>query len=229
LNTRNVLAGILGLSGLLVTSMAISADEPEHSGFLGDDAVYAQLQEVEIRKGDKAMRWIGPALNFSNYQSVLVDDVVLYPEPEPGPQVSAETLEQISEYLSAQLKEKIGGVLKLAEAPGPGVVRIEPAVTGVLIKTEGMKAYEIVPVAAVFGGLKAATGKRDRNVKVFVEARLVDSQSGELLGAVLREVKGEDLKGKKDELTLEDVQENLDTVTDDASAGVAGVLDAPED
>ena len=216
------------LAALLIVALTGSAvaeeEKPQYSGFLGDDSVYAKLEEVELHKKIKGHRWIGPTLNVSNYQSVLVDDVVLYPEPEPGPQVSAETLEQIRDYLTTELKKKIGAALTLAEAAGPGVLEIQGAVTGVAVKTESMKAYEVVPVAAIFGGIKAMSGKRDRDVHVFLEARLVDSQSGELVGAVLRRVAGEDLKGKKDQLTLEDMQDSLDQVSDDAAGALGKVL-----
>jgi hypothetical protein len=68
------------------------------------------------------------------------------------------------------------------------------------------------------------SGKRDRDVHVFLEARLVDSQSGELVGAVMRSVAGEDLKGKKDQLTLKDMQDSLDQVSDDAAGALGTVL-----
>ncbi len=87
-----------------------------------------------------------------------------------------------------------------------------------------MKAYEVVPVAAIFGGIKAMSGKRNRDVNVFLEARLVDSQSGELVGAVMRSVAGEDLKGKKVQLTLKDMQDSLDQVSDDAAGALNTVL-----
>ena len=218
-------ARLVALLVVFSTGSAWAEDEkPQHSGFLGDDSVYAQLEEVELHKKVKGQRWIGPSLNISNYQSVLVDDVVLYPEPEPGPQVSAETLDQIRDYLTTELKKKIGATLTLADAAGPGVLEIRGAVTGVAVKTEGMKAYEVIPVSAIFHGIQAAAGKRDRDVHVFLEARLVDSQSGELVGAVLRRVAGEDLKGKKDQLTLKDMQDSLDQVSDDAAGALSTAL-----
>ncbi len=209
-----------------VPALAAGDELPAHSGFLGDDAVYARLQEVEIRKGVNGQRWIAPSLNLANYKSVLVADVVLYPEPEPGPQVSADTLQEISSYLTEKLQSKVAAVLKTTDTPGPGVLKMETAVTGVVIKTEGMKAYEVLPVAAVFGAFKASTGKRNRDVRVFVESRFLDSESGELLGAVIRQLEGEDLKGKKDKLTLEDMQASLDELTDDASNGLSAAMQA---
>lgn len=187
----------------------------EVSGYLGPE-VYAMLEEVEIRDGRKSQRWLGPKLNFANYKRVLIEDVILFPEPQPGPQVSAETLDAVRAYLTEKLKEKVGEVLVLTEEPGPEVLRFELAITGVQISTEGMKAYEVVPVAAVFGGLKALTGSRDREVRVFIEGRMSDSVTGEMVGAGIREIQGENLKGKKDQLELEDMRENLDTATDDA-------------
>lgn len=198
----------------------------QNSGFLGDDAVYARLEDVKINKGSKAKRWIGPSLSLANYQKVLIDNVVLYPEPSPGPQVSAETLDKISAYLSEKLKEKVGAVLNLAEEAGPGVMQLQVAVTGVAIKTEGMKVYEVLPVAAIFGGVKAMTGRRDRDVHVFLEARMLDSQTGELIGAAMRRVEGEDLKGKKDQLSLADMQPALDQITDEAASNLSGMLEA---
>lgn len=118
------------LAGSLVgmgTSPVWAADEPANSGFLGDDSVYARLQEVEIHKGVKGKRWFAPHLNPTNYQSALVDDVVLYPTPEPSPQVSADTLEDITQYLSSQLHGKIGAVIPLADTAGAGVVHIQTA------------------------------------------------------------------------------------------------------
>lgn len=217
---------------LVVALPATAADEKQtapSSGFLGDEAVYGHLESVKLKNGAEGKRWFGPSMNFQNYQKVLVEDVLLYPEPEPGPQVSEETLEQITKYLSDGLRRKVGSVVNLAAEAGPGVLRMQTAVTGVIVKTEGMKPYEVIPVAAVFGGLKAATGKRDMDVRVRVEARFVDSQSGELVGAAMRVLEGKELKGKKDQLQLEDVQDSLDDATDTASSVLSDILGPPKE
>ena len=209
---------------LLTVALSSTAAEQKFSGFLGADENYARLQKVELRSGQRAKRWLSPSLNFANYQKIMIDSVQLYPEPQPGPQVSEQVLQEIRSHLTQRLRSKLGGVLNVTDKPGASVLRIEAAVTGVLIKTEGMKAYEIVPVAAIFGAAKAASGARDQDVNVFLEVRMVDSTSGELRGLVLREIEGEQLEGKKDQLTLDDMRESLDIVTDDASDSVASAL-----
>jgi hypothetical protein len=215
----------LGLIGLMVSSVQAAGDKaPVNSGFLGDDSQYSQLEEVKIRKGQKSQRWISPSLAEGGYKAVLVEDAVLYPKPEPGPQVSAQTLDTISDYLTSSLKIALSDSATLADSAGEGVLKMETAITAVEIATEGMKAYEILPVAAVFGAAKAAAGKRDMTVVVHVEVRLSDSVSGEVIGLAVRKVEGEDLKGKKDQLTLKDMQKNLDQAVKDAADTISGLL-----
>jgi len=193
------------------------------SGYLGKD-IYAKLEKLETDNNVDAMRWLDPRLNFTNYQKILIDNVVLYPEPVPGPQVSAETLEKIQAYLTQALVAKVSTVVEVTNEPGPGVLRMDTAVTGVEIKTEGMQVYEVVPVAAVFGGVKALTGTRARDVQVFLEVKFSDSQSGEVIGAAIRKIEGRQLEGMKDELELEDMQESLDTAIDDAQREISRVM-----
>ena len=212
---------LLACALLALHSSPSRADDWQYSGFLGANENYQKLEEVKLDSGEKAMRWISPGLILENYKRALVEPVVFYPEPQPGPQVSAETLRQIKEYLTDNLRRRVGEVVQISEAPGTDVARIEPAITGVVVETQGMQAYEVLPVAAVFGGVKAAAGKRKQDVKVFIEVRITDSESGELLGTIVRTAEGKPLKGKKDELEIKDLEENLDTMTDDASAWIA--------
>jgi hypothetical protein len=215
------------LTVLFFTSTAAVAAEDDTgkvSGYLGPD-IYAMLEEVEAHEGFKVKRWIGPKLSFANYKKVLVEPVILYPEPEPGPQVSQETLDKVITYLTEKLSDKIGAVLNLSDEPGPDVLRIQAAITGVTVTTEGMKAYEVVPVAAVFGGLKALTGNRNREVIVFLEIKISDSESGEMVGAAVRRIEGEKLAGKREQLELEHLKGNLDSVGDDAESAIIHMME----
>lgn len=90
--------------------------------------------------------------------------------------------------------------------------------------SEATRADEVIPLAAVFGAATAATGTRDMDVRVRLEARPVDSVSGELQGMLLRVIEGQQLKGKKEQLSLDDVKENLDTVSDGATTTIEGIV-----
>lgn len=209
---------ILTIALAYLSPFAVADDSKvPNSGYLGGADIYDRLQKVKTKNGKDVHRWIEPKLNKDNYKSVLIDDVVLYPAPQADEQVSEDTLKRISAYSTNLLKEKIGAVVPLADAPGPEVLQVQVAITGVEIHTEGVKPYEILPVAAVFGVAKAATGKRAQDVLVQTEIKLVDSTTGELVGAVMRQIEGDKLKGKKDQLHVEDMHENLDSSSTDAA------------
>jgi len=194
------------------------------SGYLGTE-VYEKLEEVETRDGRKAKRWIGPKLSFANYKKVLIKDVTFFPEPVPNEQVSMETLYAVKGYLTENLRKRFAEVLNVTDEPGPEILSIQVAITGVEVKTEGMKAYEIVPVAAIFGGIKAMTGKRDRDVIVFAETAISDSVTGEMVGAGVRRLEGEHLKGKKEQLQLQHMQEGLDSAIEGAQGLMSETLE----
>lgn len=206
------------------SSTAPKEAEIAKSGYLGSDEVYDRLVETKTKNGKVVYRWRDSRLTKENFNSVLIEDVVLYPAPEPNEQVSEDTLRRISAYTTNLLKEKIGAIVPLADGPGPGVLVMQPAITGVVIQTEGMKAYEILPVAAVFGAAKAAAGKRAQDVFVRAEVRFVDSADGTLVGAAMRRVEGEELKGKKDQLEVEDMHDSLEHSTTEAASYIEHVF-----
>ena len=78
------------------------------------------------------------------------------------------------------------------------------AITGVSASNEGMKWYEVVPIAAVVGAASAATGHRDQNTELYIEADLIDNASGLPVMKVVRKVFGENLKNDSQAITAAD-------------------------
>ena len=213
----------LGSVGAGAAEDSKDKDQEHFSGYLDKDT-YAKMVPMELESGVLASRWLGPKLSFANYKKVIIDPVTFYPAPQASDRVSEETLDAIVTYLTQILDDKVGSVLNLTTEPGPQVLRLQLALTGVEIKTEGMKAYEVVPVAAIFGGLKAMTGNRAQDVTVFLEAKATDSVTGELIGAAMRRFEGEKLKGARDVLELEDLKDSLDAAGNDTQGAFSDAL-----
>ncbi len=205
-------ASFLLLSSMLLCGNVLAAEpapapaaqDAAEVHFLSADEIQ-RTQEIKQEKGPSLHRWLSDKLSAANYPQLMVDPVVYFPKATPTDQASQATLDQIATVLTDKGREILGSKLKIVDTAGPGTLRISTAITGVSIKTEGMKAYEILPVTAVFGLAKAATGHRKQEVHLFLESRIVDSVSGELLGVAMREIEGKDLKGKKDQLQVDDV------------------------
>ena len=193
------------------------------SGYL-EPEVYAKLAEVKLPSGRITHRWVSPLVIKESYHAALVKDVVFYPKMEPNPQVSVETLKEVQAYLTQALKDRLAKRIEIVDQAGSGVMEVQLAITGVIVKTEGMKAYEVVPVAAVFGALKAVTGNRNKEIAIQVEIKIVDSETRDLLIAVVRDFKGEDVVDPDKKLQLEDFKANLDQLVQDGEQSVDQVI-----
>jgi hypothetical protein len=197
------------LASFTLAPAAVAKDN--NSGFLGD---YSKLKEVKDAAGDKVMRYVNPKLKPGAYQSILLDPTQYYPAPVATPQVPASTLTAISSYVDKALRDKLISKVSLATEPGPGILRLRLAITAEGSKTPSLKPYQYIPFAfiatEVMGRGKVATIK--------IEAELVDSVSGERMGAAVRDGVGAKLANDKAALTLKDVQPLLDKWIDTSSA-----------
>jgi hypothetical protein len=196
-----------------VTMSAVAAEE--HSGFLGD---YSKLAKEKDANGDEVLRYVNPKVKPGSYQKVLIDATQFYPAPKPTSQVGDQALTDIRNYMDKALREGIGGKLPLASEPGPGVVRIRPAITAVDAKNQGLKPYELLPVGFIIS--RGIVGKA-KEATIELEVEVVDSVTGERLGAVVRKGVGAKIEDKDGQLSLPHIRPVLDKWVDTGSTFIA--------
>lgn len=210
---------VLAIGGLLLAACASQpasvAKNGQYSGFLGD---YSALKETKDAAGDTVLRYVNPKLKPGAYQKLMIDSTQYYPAPEPTDQVSAATLEDIRRYMDKELRDKLGAKVTLASKPGPGVLRLRPAITAVAPQTPGLKPYQYIPIAFV----ATTVIGRGAEARLNTEFEVVDSVTGERMGAAVRQGVGTKLAG--DELTLKDVQPLIDRWTDAGASFVASQM-----
>lgn len=221
LSFRLITRLILVLAGIF-SGIAVAGEGTPSSGFL-PPAVESKLSEVKLADGRKVERWISPDTTSANYKAVMVDRVIFYPAPNPGPQVSSSTLDAVAQYLTDALRKKLGEKLTVTDTAGPGVLRMQPAITAVTVKKEGLSVKDIVPVHLLFSAATAATGHMDEDVTAMIEVRVTDSVSGDYRAAAQLDLEGQQLENKTQQLTLEDLQKSL---ASGATAGAAAISDA---
>ena len=187
---------VIALAMPLFAQASDTLVKKEHySGFLKD---YSQLKEEKDAKGNEVMRYISPALTSGKYHKVMIDRVVYYPAPKPDPHVDMTTLNQIRDYLTKELRQKIGAQVPVVNQPGPDVIRMHAAITAVKAENAALKAYQYIPIALIFQGIKAAAGTRAKDAELYVEMEILDSESGKRLGAVVRKGVGTEVKEEKE-------------------------------
>ncbi|MGE7991121.1 DUF3313 domain-containing protein [Pseudomonas sp. NPDC089554] len=182
-------------------------DPSQYSGFLKD---YSRLKPAESISGAPVMRWVDPGLDASQYRQVFIEPSQFYPKPQPTAVISEQTLQAITRYFNEALRRELGSVLTLVQAPGPGTIVVRPAITAVSTHTEGLKPYEVIPIALVAAAVNTAAGGRDQATDVAVEAAFLDGGNQKVLAQVVRKGSGKDLENDTQQLTLDDVKPVLD-------------------
>ncbi|VVO41738.1 DUF3313 domain-containing protein [Pseudomonas fluorescens] len=184
----------------------------EYSGFLKD---YSQLKEAKSPSGVEVMRWVDPKLNINQYTSVYVEPTQLYPKPQPTVKIPQSTLSGITNYYDQALKREISKSMPLATGPGPGVMVVRAAITAVSSKTEGLKPYEVIPIALVAAAVSTATGIRDQETDLGSEAVFLDGGNNKVLAQVVRKGTGKPLENVSQVMKADDVKNVIDSWASD--------------
>ena len=190
-----LLAAVVGAAGLSACASNQVTPESKYSGFLPN---YSLLTKQKDPKGQPVMRYVNPLLTSGDYHAVMIDPVVYYPAPQPDKAVNAETLSQIREYFDSALHSEVGSEVQVVNAPGPGVARIRVAITAVAPKSASLKWYQYIPIALLVQGVKAAAGVYPKDAQLFAEMEVTDSQSGQLLGEVVKNATGTEIEKAKE-------------------------------
>ncbi|WP_152223400.1 DUF3313 domain-containing protein [Pseudomonas sp. SCB32] len=207
-------------SSVLITGCVSQVTEKEqYSGFLPN---YSGLQEATSPSGHPVMRWVSPDFKPRSYSTVVFDKLVLYPAPKPNERVNQKTLQDLQNYASSTAKQTIALQYKVvptrqAVPAGQRAMQVKAAITGVSASNEGMKWYEVVPIAAIVGATSAATGHRDQNTELYVEASITDVATGKPMVYVVRKIFGKTLENDKEAITADDFKQAIKEVNSDLS------------
>ena len=205
----------IGLSAaLLLGGCASSTTNPtQYSGFLGD---YSQLQPAQSASGAPVMRWISPELDLQRYRSVVVEKPLFYPAPQPNPQVSQQTLDAIATYLQQAMQRELAGRWRIVNQADQDSLVLRSAISAVSLSAEGLKVYEVVPIALVAAAASTAAGTRDRNSEIYIELEAIDGRNSQPMARLVRKGHGLQLENDSTQLRLEDIKPVLDTWAKDA-------------
>ncbi|WAB96105.1 MULTISPECIES: DUF3313 domain-containing protein [Pseudomonas] len=207
MKSRSLIATVC-LASLLLHGCASKYVEPDdYSGFLKD---YSKLKEEKSPSGAEVMRWIKPGITANQFTSVYIEPSQFYPKPQPTAKIPQQTLQGITQYYDQALKNQFSTVLPLATSPGPGVLVVRPAITGVSAKTKGLRPYEVIPIALVAAGISTATGIRDQDTSVATEAAFIDGNSNEVVAQVVRKGAGTELDNASQVMQATDARAVLD-------------------
>jgi hypothetical protein len=180
-------------------------DASNYSGFLSD---YSKLMKVDAGDDSNLMRHISSDVKARGYKNVMLDPVTFYPAPQSTNTISRGVLAQISSYFNRKFSESLSNTVNVVDMASEDTLRIKMAITGVKIEEAKLKAYQYVPIAFLVNA--ASGGMDDVIVKFQIEAEVVDSLTGEVLGAAVKSGEGEKLNNDTTALTLDNLKPLID-------------------
>ncbi len=179
--TLSISAAVL-VAILFVTGCAGKKDI-EGTGFLRDYSKMKQGQDNQALK-----RYIDPSVDFSRYDKVMIDKVVFYfkgDSKEVG--IQPDELKMLADYFEKALVKALQDAYPVVTQPGPDVLRIRIAITGVKAGNPVLApASAVLPLGAAVNALSNLTTGESISVgEASMEAEFLDSQTGRVIAQVM--------------------------------------------
>lgn len=156
--------------------------EEESSGFLVN---YDLLQPVEGTSGMQIYAYQNEEIDADDYYAGIVEPVFIYEGATDEDSVNDANIENAKRGINNGLRKAVSEHFELTNKPGPGVFRMQVAITGASLEGEGFKPWNIIPVSAAIRLSTYATGYDKKQPVLMVELKISDSETGEILKEVL--------------------------------------------
>ena len=177
--------------------------------------------------GEQAgLRYVNPDAQWRQYKKIMILPITFW--GGAAPKISAADQQVLANYFYATLVQHLGQKFQIVDQPGPGVMRLQVAITDAETATPVLRTISMaVPQARALATLdRVATGTYSFAGAAQAEAELTDEATGQVLAAAMdRRVGGGSIKTAA-QWTLGDAQYAMDhwaeQVTDRLSSWTSG-------
>ncbi len=171
---------VLAICAALGMAAVSCASIQKPSGFLGDH--YKDLQSGP--EGGARLRWIKPGVDFSKYNKVMLDSVVFYFAPDSEDKgIDPEQMKELSDAFNLELVNALKEKYPIVSEPGPDVLRIKIALTGIKQSRPVLSGVTtVVPVGlAISIAKKGSTGSWAGSGATGAELMAIDTKKNEVI------------------------------------------------
>ena len=173
---------LAALSGCATTQAAKVELPHGHCAYLAPD-ICSELTPGPV--GGASLRYIAPNVNWSQYTKVMISPVTVWGSVKR--EVSAADAQYLANYLYQALVQQIGAKFQLVDEPGPGVMKLQTALTNAEAAVPVLRTVSmLIPQARVLATLKyVATGSYPFVGSAQGEGEVTDSVTGQVLVAAI--------------------------------------------
>lgn len=175
--------GLALLAALACASDRTASAPPEtYSGFLPD---YTRLEPVG--DGDAALVWVREDEPLGGFTAIRLDPVeVRHGVGSPIHDLPPEDVQTLADHLFAAMYRALERDYPLVKRMGPGVLRVQVALTDVRGSDVAMDTLStVMPIRPISRLEQLATGTQAFVGSAGIEAKLSDGESGQMVAAVV--------------------------------------------
>lgn len=193
-----VLACASGKTTTAPASSAVAAPPPSSSSAAAEPAAAGETQsflmgyEKKLQPGPAGgakERWVKPGADFGKYNKVMLDSVTFFFDPKTGYKgIDPVEMKDLADKFNKALVDSLSSSYPIVAEPGPDVVRIRTAITGLDQSSPVLSGVtSVVPIGLGVSLVKrGATGAWTGSGATGVDMMILDSTSNDVL-AVARD------------------------------------------
>lgn len=150
------------------------------SGFLGD---YSGFTPVPDQRD--AWQWVRPGVNWKPYTKVFIPPVEVWLNPDAQYlAIQPDLYKQMTDTFRTLTAQQFrAGGYEVVDGPGPGVLKLRYALTGVTPERPGFTPLDLLPIKIAVDTARAATGTDKNVIAVSGEVEARDGVTDERLYA----------------------------------------------
>jgi hypothetical protein len=170
--------------------------QPVNSGFLQD---YSKLQPAADREGVRS--WANRSADYRRYSKIMFHPIVVVITPGPDYKgVQPDALKRMTDNFAASFKSALSPAYQIVNEPGPDVLQVRLAITGVQPVAPGLNPTDLLPIKAVFNIGRAAAGKSPQVAEMSAEMEVLDD-AGQPVAAAVATRKGDKTLSQGESIT----------------------------
>ncbi|MCP9760478.1 DUF3313 domain-containing protein [Aquitalea sp. S1-19] len=172
----------LGATACSTTGMSdgASVENKPRSGFISN---YSQLKP----EGQSTMRYINRTANWKAYNKIMFEPVAVILSDNPEYSVnslSPAVKKRIADGMLNAFRQELAQDFQLVNAPGPDVIRVRSAITGIQAVDPALTPTDFIPVKALFNAGREVTGTAPRVVEITAEMEILDPNNRQIAAGV---------------------------------------------
>jgi hypothetical protein len=172
---------VFAVTGCSSTQKAAVDHSKVNCAMLVDDC--AKLQPGS--EGQVALRYVNPNVDWTQYKKIMLLPVTFWGGVET--KISVADQQAMTDFLHEQLSQQLSQKFEMTSTPGPGVIKMQVAITDVKTATPVLRTISmIVPQARAVATLQyLATGSFPFVGSAQAEAKLTDAATGQVLSELV--------------------------------------------